>query len=288
MTGEQLDLLSINTIRTLSIDAVQAGQVRPSRHADSGHGPAGVYNLEPRPAIRSARPDLAKPRPVRPVQWPCVDAVVVGSCILTQTHTVNAEYERLGHPSVTLDDLRRFRQLESKAPGHPEYRWVSGIECTTGPLGQGVATSVGMAIGQKWLAARYNRPNFDIFDYDIYAICGDGCLMKGGGSEAASIAGHLGLDNSLDLDNNHITIEGNTQHHLHGGLACRFHGLWVECLARWRCQRHGPHRTRPDLFRTTTAGRRSSSSTVTSATARPTNRTPPRHTANRSAKMRFA
>jgi transketolase len=125
---------------------------------------------------------------------------------------VNADYETLGQPSVTLDDIRHFRQLNSKAPGHPEYHWVSGVETTTGPLGQGVATSVGMAIAEKWLAHRYNRPGFDIFNYNIYAVCGDGCLMEGIASEAASLAGHLGLDNLCWVyDNNHITIEGNTR-----------------------------------------------------------------------------
>jgi transketolase len=131
---------------------------------------------------------------------------------LAGVRAVNAEYERLGQPSVTLDDIRRFRQLGSKAPGHPEYHWVSGVETTTGPLGQGVATSVGMAIAEKWLANRYNRPDFAIFDYAIYAVCGDGCLMEGIGSEAASLAGHLGLDNLCWVyDNNHITIEGSTR-----------------------------------------------------------------------------
>jgi transketolase len=130
---------------------------------------------------------------------------------LTRTMAVNAEYERLGNVSVTLDDIRRFRQLDSKAPGHPEYHWVSGVETTTGPLGQGVATSVGMAIAQKWLANRYNRPGFTTFDYKIFAVCGDGCLMEGIASEAASLAGHLGLDNLCWIyDNNHITIEGHT------------------------------------------------------------------------------
>ena len=119
---------------------------------------------------------------------------------------------RLGHPSVSLDDIRHFRQLESRAPGHPEYHWVSGVETTTGPLGQGVATSVGMGIAEKWLANRYNRPGFEIFDYNIYAICGDGCMMEGVASEAASLAAHLGLDNLCWIyDNNHITIEGSTR-----------------------------------------------------------------------------
>jgi transketolase len=142
---------------------------------------------------------------------------------LTRTQAVNAEYESLGQPSVTLDDVRRFRQLDSKAPGHPEYHWVSGVETTTGPLGQGVATSVGMAVAQKWLANRYNRPGFDIFDYNIYAVCGDGCLMEGISSEAASLAAHLGLDNLCWIyDNNHITIEGNTRITFTEDVAARF------------------------------------------------------------------
>jgi transketolase len=142
---------------------------------------------------------------------------------LTQTQAVNADYERLGKPSVTLDDIRHFRQLESKAPGHPEYHWVSGVETTTGPLGQGIATSVGMAIARKWLASRYNKPGFELFDYDIYAVCGDGCLMEGVGSEAASLAGHLGLDDLCWIyDNNHITIEGNTGLAFTEDVAARF------------------------------------------------------------------
>jgi len=136
---------------------------------------------------------------------------------------VNADYENLGQPSVTLDDIRRFRQLDSKAPGHPEYHWVSGVETTTGPLGQGVATSVGMAIAQKWLANRYNRSGFHVFDYNIYTVCGDGCLMEGISSEAASLAAHLGLDNLCWIyDNNHITIEGNTSITFTEDVAARF------------------------------------------------------------------
>jgi transketolase len=144
---------------------------------------------------------------------------------LTGTKAVNADYERLGHVSVSLDDIRHFRQLDSKAPGHPEYHWVSGVETTTGPLGQGVATSVGMAIAQKWLAQRYNRPGFDVFAYRIYAVCGDGCLMEGVASEAASLAGHLGLDNLCWVyDNNHITIEGHTRITFTEDVAARFLG----------------------------------------------------------------
>jgi transketolase len=144
---------------------------------------------------------------------------------LTGTRAVSSDYESLGNPSVTLDDIRHFRQLGSKAPGHPEYHWVSGVEATTGPLGQGIATSVGMAIARKWLADRYNRDGFDIFDYDIYAVCGDGCMMEGIGAEAASLAGHLGLDDLCWIyDNNHITIEGNTRITFTEDVATRFLG----------------------------------------------------------------
>ena len=131
----------------------------------------------------------------------------------------------MGQPSVTLEDIRRFRQLDSRAPGHPEYHWVSGVETTTGPLGQGVATSVGMAIAEKWLANRYNRPGFEIFNYSIYAVAGDGCLMEGVASEAASLAGHLALDNLCWIyDNNHITIEGDTSLTFTEDVAARFLG----------------------------------------------------------------
>jgi len=144
---------------------------------------------------------------------------------LTKTQAVNADYEILGRPSVSLDDIRRFRQLDSKAAGHPEYRWTSGVETTSGPLGQGVATSVGMAIAEKWLASRYNRPGFEIFDYKTYAVCGDGCMMEGISSEAASLAGHLGLDNLCWIyDNNHITIEGNTRIAFTEDIEARFIG----------------------------------------------------------------
>src|SRR6185312_1889631 len=153
---------------------------------------------------------------------------------LTRTQAVNGEYEKLGHASVTLEDIRRFRQLDSKAPGHPEYHWVSGVETTTGPLGQGIATSVGMAIARKWLASRYNRPSFDIFDYDIYAVCGDGDLMEGVGSEAASLAGHLRLDDLCWIyDNNHISIEGKTRITFTEDVAARFLGY------RWNVLRVG-------------------------------------------------
>jgi transketolase len=223
MTNEQLDQLSINTIRTLSIDAVQ--------QAKSGH-PGTPMALAP--LVYTLWNRVMRFDPGDPI-WPNRDRFVLSNghasmllwsiLHLTGTRAVNAEYERLGQPSVSLDDIRRFRQLDSKAPGHPEYHWVSGVETTTGPLGQGVATSVGMAIAQKWLASRYNRPGFDIFDYDVYAVAGDGCMMEGVAAEAASLAGHLGLDNLCWLyDNNHITIEGSTRLAFTEDVATRFLG----------------------------------------------------------------
>ncbi len=210
MADDKMAQLAINTIRTLSIDAVQA--------AESGH-PGTPMALAP--LIYAIWNRILCFDPLDPI-WPNRDRFVLSNghasmllwsiLHLTGVQAVNAEYEILGRPSVTLDDIRRFRQLNSKAPGHPEYHWVSGVESTTGPLGQGVATSVGMAIAQKWLANRYNRPEFEIFDYNIYAVCGDGCMMEGVASEAASLAGHLCLDNLCWIwDNNHITIEGSTR-----------------------------------------------------------------------------
>jgi len=148
---------------------------------------------------------------------------------LTGVKAVNSKYEVLGEPSVSLEDIKRFRQLDSKCPGHPEYRWTSGVETTTGPLGQGVATSVGMAIAARWAAAYFNRPGFELFDYDVYALCGDGCMMEGISGEAASMAGHLKLSNLCWIyDNNHITIEGNTALTFSDDVATRFQGYGWE------------------------------------------------------------
>jgi len=210
MTDEKMIQTAINTIRTLSMDAVQ--------QAKSGH-PGTPMALAP--LVYTIWNRVMRFDPQDPI-WPNRDRFVLSNghasmllwsvLHLTRTQAVNAEYESLGHPSVSLEDIRHFRQLNSKAPGHPEYHWVSGVETTTGPLGQGIATSVGMGIAEKWLANRYNRPDFEIFNYNVYAVCGDGCLMEGVGSEAASLAGHLGLDNLCWIyDNNHITIEGQTR-----------------------------------------------------------------------------
>ena len=191
MTEAELDQLCVTTIRTLSIDAVQA--------ADSGH-PGTPMALAP--VVYALWQRELRFDPDDPI-WPNRDRFVL-SCghasmllyallHLTQTKAVNPTYERLGTPTVSLDDIQKFRQLDSKCPGHPEYRWTSGVETTTGPLGQGYATSVGMAIARRWLAAHFNRPGFTLFDYDVYALGGDGCMMEGVAAEAASLAGPLGL-----------------------------------------------------------------------------------------------
>src|SRR4051794_31566422 len=144
---------------------------------------------------------------------------------LAEVKAVDPAYEVVGHPAVSLKDIESFRQLDSRAPGHPEYRWTSGVETTTSPLGQGIATSVGMAIAGKWQGARYNRSDYELFDFDVYAIAGDGCLMEGVSSEAASIAGHLKLDNLCWIyDNNHITIDGKTHLAYEDDVAARFMG----------------------------------------------------------------
>lgn len=218
-----IEQMSINTIRTLAMDAVQA--------ANSGHPgtPMALASVAYSIWQRHLRFDPADPI------WPNRDRFVlsVGHAStliyamlhLTGVKSVNPVYEVLGEPSVTLDDIKNFRQLDSKTPGHPEYRWTSGIETTTGPLGQGVATSVGMAIASRWMAEYFNRPDFEMFGYNVYALAGDGCMMEGVSSEAASLAGHLKLDNLCWIyDNNKITIEGHTEWTFSEDVATRFLG----------------------------------------------------------------
>jgi transketolase len=224
MTEAELDLLSINTIRTLSMDAVQA--------ADSGH-PGTPMALAP--VVYTLWNHVMAFDPADPI-WPNRDRFVLSAghasmllysvLHLTKTQAVNPKYESLGTPSVTIDDIKKFRQLDSKCPGHPEYRWTSGVETTTGPLGQGFATSVGMAIARRWLAAHFNKPGYALFDYDIYSIGGDGCMMEGVSQEAASLAGHLGLSELCWIyDNNHITIEGRTELAFSDDIATKFIGF---------------------------------------------------------------
>jgi transketolase len=213
--------ISINAIRTLCMDAVQ--------QANSGH-PGTPMAMAP--VVYALWQDYLRFDPEDPI-WPNRDRFILSAghastllyalLHLAGVKAVNRKYETLGELAVSLEDLKKFRQLESKCPGHPEYRWTSGVETTTGPLGQGVATSVGIALAGKWLAERYNRPNFTLFDYDVYALAGDGCMMEGISGEAASLAGHLRLSNLCWIyDNNHITIEGNTSLAFSEDVAGRF------------------------------------------------------------------
>jgi transketolase len=222
-TTTELDQLTINTIRTLSMDAVQA--------ANSGH-PGTPMALAP--VVYTLWQEFLRFDPDDPI-WPNRDRFVLSvghasmllysMLYLTGVKSVNAKYETLGTPAVSLEDIQRFRQLGSKSPGHPEYRLTSGVETTTGPLGQGVATSVGMAIAGEWMARHFNRPDFTMFDYDVYALCGDGDMEEGVSSEAASLAGHLGLPNLCWIyDNNHISIEGKTSLAFSEDVAARFLG----------------------------------------------------------------
>ncbi len=217
------DVRAIATIRTLCIDAVQA--------ASSGH-PGTPMAMAP--AAYTLWQEFLRFDPDDPI-WPNRDRFVLSAghastllyalLHLTGVKAVNPAYETLGELSVPMADLERFRQLDSRCPGHPEYRWTSGVETTTGPLGQGVATSVGMAIAGLWQASYFNRPGFELFDYDVYALAGDGCMMEGLSSEAASLAGHLKLSNLCWIyDSNHITIEGNTALAFSEDVATRFLG----------------------------------------------------------------
>ncbi len=219
----QLDQLCINTIRTLSMDAVQ--------QANSGH-PGAPMGLAPVAYClwqRFLRFDPSDPL------WPNRDRFVLSNghasmllyslLHLAQVKAVSPAYQPLAAPAVSLEDIKHFRQLGSKCPGHPEYRWTSGVETTTGPLGQGLANSVGMAIARFWLAQTFNRPGFDLFDFNVYAICGDGDMMEGLSGEAASLAGHLQLSNLCWLyDSNRITIEGRTDLAFNEDVAARFSG----------------------------------------------------------------
>jgi transketolase len=209
VTTNDIDTTCVNTIRTLCIDAVQ--------QARSGH-PGTPMAMAP--VVYELWQNHLRFDPDDPI-WPNRDRFVLSAghastLLYSMLHlagvkAVNPAYETLGELSVSLDDLKRFRQLDSRCPGHPEYRWTSGVETTTGPLGNGVATSVGMAIAGEWQAATFNRPGFELFDYDVYALAGDGCMMEGISGEAASLAAHLRLANLCWIyDSNHITIEGST------------------------------------------------------------------------------
>ena len=218
-----IDQLAINTVRTLAIDAIQK--------ADSGHPgtPMGAA-----PTVYTLWQRILRYDPEQPM-WPNRDRFVLSSghasmllyalIHLAGIKAANPSYEQVGREAVTLDDIKTFRQAGSRCPGHPEYGWTSGVESTTGPLGQGVATSVGMAIAGRWLAETYNRPGYDVFNFNVYALCGDGDMMEGISSEAASLAGHLRLPNLCWIyDSNRVTIEGHTDIAFTEDVAARFMG----------------------------------------------------------------
>jgi len=220
-TTYDADTVAINTIRGLCMDAIQK--------ANSGHPgtPMGVAPVAYTLWQRFLRFD-----PDDPI-WPNRDRFVLSEghasallwslLYLAGVRAVDPDYEVLDRASVSLEDLKTFRQLGSRCPGHPEYRWTSGVETTTGPLGQGVATSVGMAIASRWLAERYNRDEFTMFDFDVYAMAGDGCMMEGVSAEAASLAAHLRLANLCWIyDSNRVTIEGHTDIAFTEDVAARF------------------------------------------------------------------
>jgi len=227
MTAQQshqaIDQLCINTIRSLSMDAVQ--------QANSGHSGTPMAMV---PVVYTLWQQFLSFDPDDPI-WPNRDRFVLSTghasmllysmLHLSQVKAVDPDYETLGKRSVTLDDIKNFRLLNSKCPGHPEYRWTSGIETTTGLLGQDVATSVGMALAPRWMSKYFNRPGFEMINFNVYALAGDGCMMEGASREAASVAGHLKLSNLCWIyDNNHITIEGNTSLAFSEDVATRFLG----------------------------------------------------------------
>ena len=223
MSPQNLDQLCINTIRTLSIDAVQ--------QANSGH-PGAPMGLAP--VVYSLWQSFLRYDPADPL-WPNRDRFVLSaghaSMLLYSTlhlagvRLVNEKGEVTKDLSVSMDDIKRFRQLGSRTPGHPESHMTTGVETTTGPLGQGVANSVGMAIAGKWLAANFNQPGFDLFNFRVYSVCGDGDLMEGVAGEAASLAGHLALGNLCWIyDNNRVTLDGPASWSFSEDMMTRFVG----------------------------------------------------------------
>ena len=224
LESDPIDKLAIDTIRTLCMDAVQA--------ANSGH-PGTPMALAP--VIYTVWQKFLRFDPDHPI-WSNRDRFVLSAghastLLYSMLHlagvkSVNPQYEVLGELAVPLEDLKKFRQLDSKTPGHPEYRWTAGIECTTGPLGTGIATSVGMALAGLWQAATFNRPGYELFDYDVYAIAGDGCLMEGIGAEAAFLRrSPEAVEPLLDLRRQQDHHRGQYRSGLYRGRRYTFRGL---------------------------------------------------------------
>ncbi len=223
VTGKELDLLCVNTIRTLAIDAVQ--------QANSGH-PGAPMALAP--VVYKLWQEVLRYDPAQP-HWLNRDRFVLSNghaSMLLYAILHLAEVREIGKDgkvgtalSLPMEEIKRFRQLDSRTPGHPESHLTTGVETTTGPLGQGIGNSVGMAMAAKWLGENFNRPGFEVFNYNVYALCSDGDLMEGLGGEAASLAGHLGLSNLCWIyDNNHITLDGPANWSFSEDVATRFIG----------------------------------------------------------------
>src|SRR5579862_196424 len=220
-TATDIDQLCVNTMRMLSIDAVQKAK---SCHPGAPLGASPVLYSLWQHCLRYAPDDpnwIDRDRFVLSNGHAC--AMLYAILYLADVRAAAPSYHGEARPAVTLDDLKTFRQLDSRCTGHPEHGWTSGIETTTGPLGQGAATSVGMAMAGKWLAATFNRDDCTLFEHNVYAMCSDGCIMEGVTAEAASMAGHLALDNLCWLyDDNRITIEGSTALTLTEDVGARF------------------------------------------------------------------
>ena len=220
-TTTDLDELSVNTIRCLCMDMIQRAQ---SGHPGTPMGIAPVAYTLWNKVLRFDPTDPPWPNRDRFVLSEGHASALLWSLLhLAEVHAVDEHYEVERDLAVTMADIESFRQLESHCPGHPEYRWTTGVETTTGPLGQGVANSVGIALAGRWLAERYNREGFELFDFDVYALAGDGCMMEGVASEAASLAGHQRLSRLCWIyDSNRVTIEGHTGITFTEDVAARF------------------------------------------------------------------
>lgn len=282
-----MDQLAIDTIRMLVVDAVQK--------AKSGH--PGTP-LDAAPTAYTLWQRILRFDPQNP-DWINRDRFVLSSghasmLLYSLIHLAGVKassrsYESADRAAVTLDDIKTFRQAGSRCPGHPEYGWTTGVETTTGPLGQGVATSVGMAIAARWLGATYNRPSFDLFDFNVYALCGDGDMMEGISSEAASTAAHLRLSNLCWIyDCNRVTIEGHTDIAFTEDVAGRFLAYGWNVLQVVDANDTPRLERAYQSFCARPIGPPSSLCKAISVTARRTSMIRPKRTASRSAKRRCA
>ena len=264
VASTDIDNLAVDTIRTLSMDAVQT--------ANSGHpgtpmalGPDRLSAVQPDDEVRSGPAALAR-RDRFVLSCGHASMLLYSVLHLAGVKAVDDSGQPTDELAITLEAIKKFRQIGSPCAGHPEYGEAAGIETTTGPLGAGVGNTVGMAMAQKWLAANYNTPDHDLFDYNVYAVCSDGDLMEGVASEAASLAGHLKLDNLCWIyDDNHITIEGDTELAFSEDVGQRFKGLgWNVSAGRRRQRPAGARQGDRRTSKPATTSRRSSLSAASS------------------------